>query len=397
MQILMLGTMISSKTKALFFQKGVSPAPADIAQEYLINGLCEDERVEEIYAICSPRIAYFPRVDIKQVHNEHWSVNKCQVQTVGFCNRPLVSILHRERNLVSAAKEWAKTHKKEKTLVIIYSMHTPFLAAAKEIKKIIPNTTVTMIVADLPQYMSQGNSIRRALKKLDAARMKRILPVVDKYILYTKYMAQALGLSEKQWMVMEGLFDAGKIPEGQGEKSVERVCIYAGNLNSQYAIDQLMEAFEKSNVQAKLQVYGDLAGGNRLTQKYGSYQKAKYCGMLPSDKMFETMQKATLLINPRPSTLALAKYSCPSKTFEYMASGTPVLMTKLPGLPEEYYPFLYFFDTEDTEGFVRSLERVLSLTDAELQKKGRDASDFIRNHKNCKLQTGRILDFSDMV
>ena len=111
------------------------------------------------------------------------------------------------------------------------------------------------------------------------------------------------------------------------------------------------------------------------------------------EEMFRVMQKARLLINPRPSTLPLSRYSFPSKTFEYMASGTPVLMTKLPSLPEEYCPYLYLFEDESIDGFARTLENVLSLSDDELNEMGRRARLFIKEQKNSDAQVKKIIDF----
>lgn len=393
MHVLMLGTLVSDETKEKYLSSGIPPAPADIAQKYLITGLCAHPQIKAVSAICAPRISAFPNVDLKKVWDEQWMLGDCDVETVGFRNYPLINLLHRHSRIVHAAKKWAQFHRQDKVLILLYSMHTPFLSAAKEIKKMIPDATVAMVVADLPQYMSKGNVIRNFLKKVDYRRMQSLLPIVDKYILYTRHMAHYLELEDDQWMVMEGLFDASKIPEGQTKKFDERICIYAGSLSTQYAIDKLMEAFEQSSVNAKLCVYGDPGGGQLLQERYPHFKKAQYCGLLSPEKMFETMKKATLLINPRPSTLELAKYSCPSKTFEYMASGTPVLMTKLPGLPEEYYPYLYFFETEDIPGFIRTLEQVLAFDDETLQAKGKAASDFIRGNKSCSIQVSRIVEF----
>ena len=57
-------------------------------------------------------------------------------------------------------------------------------------------------------------------------------------------------------------------------------------------------------------------------------------GCVTNDEIVRLQCEATLLVNPRPSDKEFCKYSFPSKTIEYMASGTPVLMTKLPGVPD---------------------------------------------------------------
>lgn len=42
-----------------------------------------------------------------------------------------------------------------------------------------------------------------------------------------------------------------------------------------------------------------------------------------------------------------------------MVSGTPVLTTPLPGMPEEYDQYVYLFDDESTEGMHQTLKLLL--------------------------------------
>ena len=45
-------------------------------------------------------------------------------------------------------------------------------------------------------------------------------------------------------------------------------------------------------------------------------------------------------MNPRSADAEYTKYSFPSKTIEYLATGVPVVMNRLPGIPEEYEYFV---------------------------------------------------------
>ncbi len=101
----------------------------------------------------------------------------------------------------------------------------------------------------------------------------------------------------------------------------------------------------------------------------------------------------TLLVNPRSSAEELAKYSFPSKNMEYMASGTPILTTPLPGMPKEYYPFVYIFDDETVDGFEKTLRMLLSKPKDQLHEFGRRAKEFVLTHKNNRMQADRILSF----
>ena len=129
------------------------------------------------------------------------------------------------------------------------------------------------------------------------------------------------------------------------------------------------------------------------TDLIDKFENVSYMGTLSQDDVFQKMKEVDLLLNPRPTDIELAKYSCPSKTFEYMASGTPVLMTRLPGLPDEYYPYLYFFDDETVDGFARKIHEVLGKGYDELKEKGRQAQQFLIENKDACKQVRRIVDF----
>ena len=76
-----------------------------------------------------------------------------------------------------------------------------------------------------------------------------------------------------------------------------------------------------------------------------------------------------------------------------MVSGTPVLTTMLPGMPKEYYPYVYLFDSgETTEGYLKVLNNVLSKPLDELREKGMTARNWVLNNKNHIIQTARIVD-----
>lgn len=52
-----------------------------------------------------------------------------------------------------------------------------------------------------------------------------------------------------------------------------------------------------------------------------------------------------------------------------MASGTPILTTKLPGMPSEYYPHIYSFEEETTEGYACIINHVMNLPAEDLHAK----------------------------
>ena len=76
-----------------------------------------------------------------------------------------------------------------------------------------------------------------------------------------------------------------------------------------------------------------------------------------------------------------------------MASGTPLLTTKVGGMPEEYYDYFYFFDEESTEGIKSSLEKIINFNETQLRDKGFTARAFAVKNKSYQYMTSTIIDF----
>ena len=74
-----------------------------------------------------------------------------------------------------------------------------------------------------------------------------------------------------------------------------------------------------------------------------------------------------------------------------MNTGTAVLTTRLPGIPSEYYDYVYSFEEVSVQSYKKTLEDVLSLGVKTLKMKGRIARDFVRNNKNNVIHTSRII------
>ena len=78
---------------------------------------------------------------------------------------------------------------------------------------------------------------------------------------------------------------------------------------------------------------------------------------------------------------------------EYMLSGTPVFITELPGIPEEYYSYVYHTNAFLPEEISMILKDILSKSDDELDSTGENARKFIAEQKNSYVQSGRVLEF----
>ena len=111
------------------------------------------------------------------------------------------------------------------------------------------------------------------------------------------------------------------------------------------------------------------------------------------EDLLRAYRSADLLVQPRPTNQSFVRYSFPSKLIEYMASGTPVLTTRLVSVTDEYTPYVYWIEDDSPAGIRRALRDVLRLPEDERLDKGRRAAEFIRATRSSEAQGKRISAF----
>ena len=75
-----------------------------------------------------------------------------------------------------------------------------------------------------------------------------------------------------------------------------------------------------------------------------------------------------------------------------MSVGTPLVTTKLPGIPKDHYPYIYFIEDETETGIYNTLKTILDKSDEELNQFGSLCKAFILNEKNNIIQSRKILE-----
>lgn len=248
------------------------------------------------------------------------------------------------------------------------------------------------IMTDMPGLMVCRNSSLRH-RIFNAVNMF-LLKQFDSYVFLTESMNAAINNKNKPYIVMEGIADENMKSETRHRNPNLKEVIYAGGLYEQYGVLALIEAFRKVEGQdLRLVLYGAGPMVDKMDEYMALDSRLEYRGLRPNKEIVEAELSATLLVNPRPTHEEFVKYSFPSKNMEYMVSGTPVLTTKLPGMPMEYYPYIYLFDKEDSISMSRVLNVLLNETHIEeLDNIGINAKRFVLEKKNNLCQAKRIVD-----
>ncbi len=245
------------------------------------------------------------------------------------------------------------------------------------------------IVTDVPCHFSNMENISFS-QKLNLFVMKRF----KSYLLLTEPMSEIVNPKNRPYIVMEGHADMAmeNVENCIENKADKKICFYAGSLMKIYGIKNLVEGFVKANIpETELHIYGNGDYTEELKVLAEKYDNVKYLGIAPNSEIVKAELKATLLVNPRPTNEEYTKYSFPSKNMEYMASGTPVLTTKLPGMPKEYDEYVYLLEEETADGVCKSLREIFAKTPEELHQKGMEAKEFTLREKNNVKQAEKLL------
>lgn len=358
----------------------------------IINGINNSEDIN---------ITVLSGLPISRKNNKKlfWKRRKINENGIEYIHVPFINLPILKQLLVSISmfiESFRWTVKNKNRCIICdaaYVSVTPIIMILSKLFKI----KIIGIVADVYGYMTdrveQDN--KNYAKKFLGRLYRFVLENYSGYIFLTENMNKLINDKNKPYIIMEGLVDSNLLNEKDNKpynKYTKKVCIYAGGLNKKYGIKSLVEAFEKANVHdSRLDLYGNGDLVEYLTNLKS--KKVNYLGFKENSEILEEENKATLLINPRFSNEEYTKYSFPSKNMEYMATGTPLLTTKLPGMPKEYYKYVYLIEDETVEGMKKAIEKTLNIDSKELNKKGEEARKFVLNEKNNIIQGKKIIDW----
>lgn len=308
---------------------------------------------------------------------------------VGGINLPIINLLSKYLRTKKQLKRMLD--KNDDNAVIIYEVHTPFLFAATSLRKRIKH--INVIVPDLPEFMSGNVSkLHKLLKSIDHWLINRCLKKVDSYSLLCESMQERLPMEGKTWTLMEGIFQKEECEETV-EKTDEKVIMYTGNIFKRRGVDLLLDAFQlidKPEYRLWIRGNGDLK--DEIIARAKKDPRIVYFEPMSLSELRKMERRATVMVNPTPPSMDFTKYFFPSKTMEYLASGTATVMFRLGCMPGEYDSYIYYVEDESIEALKDKLVEVCEKSRDELHSFGQNARDFILTKKTPVAQCQKIID-----
>lgn len=385
MKIVYVSTLCSKKQFSTLYNKSKKPLQQQIQKYHklIVDGFSKnnDISVQTISALPITR----------SNSNEKYLKGKTEIENdviynyLPTINLPIIKHL---LNTLNSFYKTARIYYEDRDIVVICDVLNISVCAGALLACKILNIKNIGIVTDIPNFLSKNN------KSISVKINNYIMNNFESYIFLTEHMKNIVNCKNKKYTVIEGQVDINMnyVDNRLENKYDKKVCIYAGGIHKIYGIDYLVEAFIKANIaNSELHIYGSGDYEEELIEICNKNLNVKYFGVKPNDYIVNEELKSSLLINPRPTIEEYTKYSFPSKNMEYMVSGTPVLTTKLPGMPKEYDEYVYLIEDETVEGLSRKLKEVLEISKEELHKKGELAKRFVLENKNNIVQAEKII------
>ncbi|MDA3822738.1 MAG: glycosyltransferase [Bacteroidales bacterium] len=290
-----------------------------------------------------------------------------------------------------------RTRTDERRVILLHGVHSPFLYAALLLGKLFKVKAVA-VVSDPPGAMLAGEgACMRVLRRFDSFVITNALRSMDGLIPLTQQLSKHLAPKVPS-IVVEGILFADDLVDRDNSSTSaglnqcsDFMILYAGQLKAKYGLELLLQAFLRLEDQSlRLLILGKGDYEENIRQASLKDPRIVFKGYCPQGEIKKLLNAATVLINPRPTNQSFTQYSFPSKTIEYMVSGRPVISTRLPGIPDDYFPYLYVLENETPEGLSELIMRIKTLSPGVLSEFGANAKSFILENKNEMSQGRRI-------
>lgn len=236
------------------------------------------------------------------------------------------------------------------------------------------------IITDLPEFMTSN----RLYKKIT----NLVILNSSCYVFLSDKMNKRINKKNKQFVVVEGFSDCFDKNSYKHNNEI----VYAGNLNKDNGVMNLISAFQRSKLHKTcvLRLFGV---GNAIAEiEKINDSRVKFEGNVSNEKVMYTLRRAMLLVNPRPTCEEFTKFSFPSKTIEYLGTGTPFASTELYAIGKEYFKYIDSLKDGKEEEILYYFNHFDDVEYKERLKKANEGKMFVTSKKSKKHQTLKMIE-----
>lgn len=179
------------------------------------------------------------------------------------------------------------------------------------------------------------------------------------------------------------------------DRGLERppVVVYTGSMGPHAGVSYLVEAFrEVQNPDIELWICG-FGRNAEVDRADAEHPRVRFLGLLPEDQLREVCERATLFVNPRPSSIPENAGNFPSKLLDYLKYGKPIISTWTAGISPEYRRVLTVLEEETPECLARTIEDVVGWEPERRQELSVRVRRFVEAEKLWSVHARRLVEW----
>ena len=397
MKVIYIGT--ASSPEDLDYYASISKKKLVYTQQNWDYSLCKElqNRLNDnLFVYSYPPVDCFPKTR-RIFINSRTITNISNGKILGTVLVPYVKQIVVAARLNKEINYLVKQYPDEDIIIITHTIYYQSLKAAFKAKQRHRRLKVVSLVPDLPGFLYRTVKNHAIIDLYNKLTIKAAMNV-DAYVCFSEFQMENLN-NEKPYIVLNGFVDPGIVSSfskdsdiiSQIESDKNIKLLYAGRLSKEMGIDCLIEAFlSVENNDATLY----LCGNGDLVDKIKDMDddKIKYLGALPRETVISIEKKCDLLLNPRLINEEFSRKSFPSKTFEYLVSGVPVLSSHLRCFSSEYDDYMVYFEDNTKEEYSEKIRYCLRNI-ISLKGKALAAKRFVLEHRSVKSYCDTLIQF----
>lgn len=389
--------------KVLFLGYVVSPEEADKAsgasvagnkmQWNIVRHLSQEANVT-VHCMTIMPLACFPRdKTILQRAEDRELCEGVISNRIQYINIPIIKQLSQIISMYQVAKK--VIIEQQINQIVCFNLFPQIGIPVRWLKRRFPQIPVACILADLPiDDNTKRKGISVWLRKVFEKQAWESFPSCDRFIVLNKRAAE-LYLRGKPYIVIDGGIDETEVTCSQIKKRFvqHRNIVFCGALTEYNGVRNLISAFQRvSDRELFLDIYGSGYLENEVQKAAECNPRIHFHGKVDNQCAMEKEREAWILINPRLVDAPIAQVTFPSKTFEYMLSGTPIVSTRLNGYTKEY-DGLMIYTGDSVDELMETIRLVELMSQDELSAYAQRAMSFVISQKTWKHQVEKIARF----
>ena len=309
----------------------------------------------------------------------------------GYLNLPMFKVLVIGARAAGALRRWARQHRHRTRVALLYNLSVPPawllapIARSLDVHLVaslndmwLPGTLGTAGLAHRLDFRLRGY----ALRHLAAATVVTDAIAAD-FVPGVPHVRVEGGVYPEQLRAgLRGRTGSGPFTVG-----------LAGSLEPYNGVREFLAAAEElAESGIHFRIAGDGALAPEVARRAAACDSIQYVGGLEIARMGDFYGSCDLLVNWRTTRSIDLRYVFPSKILELLASGVPVLSTRMGRTLEGFGGHLFLADDETVAGLVAGIRQAAGAGREELRAMGERAASWMAEHFTWHEQGVRVRD-----